>query len=138
MHYVSYVKAENPIIAAVSLDAEGRPRRDLILLLTLQIVDLLKRLERNLQPLFFCKVIPKMRMPLTRTQLTNIKELSLNVEKLFHNLMALLKLPLENFYLLRHVVAARPVAVSRAAPRGLADSSLPTLHLDDLLFVSFL
>ena len=109
MHYISYVKREDPVISSIIFDTKGASSSNLKLLLYLKFVHLFKRLERDLQFLLFSHAILEIVSSLFKVPLTYLTELFLDSYQLLDNIMSLEDLLLENLYLLRNVLTAASV-----------------------------
>lgn len=82
VHYVSNVKAKNPIVGAMRLQAQRTARRDLKFLFALQIVNLFKRLEGNFESLLLGQFMLKVLLTLRTAHLTETQKLLLDLLQL--------------------------------------------------------
>ena len=80
MHYVTYIKGEDPVVCAVVLHTQGASCRDFKPLLNLQLVHLFKSLEGNLQLFLFSHAVLEKVSALPKVQLTYRAKLFLNID----------------------------------------------------------
>ena len=114
MHDVADVEAKNPVICAEVLDSERTSSRYLVPLLHLELVHLLKGLERYLELLLLSHAILEVVPPFPVVQVCNRVELKLDVDELLDDGVRLLDLFLEDLHLVWQVVRAGAVGGSGA------------------------
>ena len=124
MHDIANVEAEDPVVVAEVLHAEGAACRDLEFLLNLQLIHLLVGLERDLQPLFLSHPVLEEVATLLEIELADRPELLLNADELVDDVMRFVDLLLEDLDSLGHVLGAATIRGGRAVAAAFADATL--------------
>ena len=143
MHDVADVEAENPVISAEVLNSERSSSCYLVPLLHLELVHLLKGLERYLELLLLSHAILEVVPPFPVVQVCNRVELKLDVDELLDDGVRLLDLFLEDLHLVWQVVRAGAVGGSGAVATTLRHVASPVatsegrVHAEVLLAHSF-
>ena len=109
MHYVPNIERKDPVIRAIVLHSQRAPGRDLELLLDLQLAHLFESLERYLQFLLLCHSVLEVVPALFEVPLADLEELLLDLDQLVDDSVRLRDLPLEDFDLFWHVLAATSI-----------------------------
>ena len=109
MHDIANVEAEDPVVVTEILHAEGAASSDLEFLLDLQLIHLLVRLERDLQPLFLSHPVLEEVATLLEVELADRPELLLYADQLIDDVMRFVYLLLENLDSLGHVLGAASI-----------------------------
>ena len=124
MHDVANVEAEDPIIVAEGLYAEGAAGSDFELLLNLQLVHLFVGLERDLQPLLLCHPVLEEVATLLEVELADRPELLLYADQLIDDVVRFVYLLLEDLDSLGHVLGAASIRSCRAVSAAFTDATL--------------
>ena len=124
VHDVSNVEGKDPVVCSVVLHSERAASRDLELLLYLELVHLLERLEGDLEFLLLSHSILEVVSALLEVPLADFEELLLDLDQLIDDVVRPAYLLLEDLDLLRHVLTAAAVRCSRAIPASFRDASL--------------
>ena len=109
MHYVSNVKAEDPVVCSVAFDTERAASLDFVFLFHFELVHFFKSLEGDLQLFLFGHAILKVVSPLLKRELRYFDEFALDFCQLLHNHVGLLHLLGKYLYLFRDIVGAATV-----------------------------
>ena len=124
MHDVANVEAEDPVVVAEILHAEGATSSDLEFLLNLQLIHLLVGLERDLQPLFLSHPVLEEVATLLEVELADRPELLLNANELVDDIMRFVDLLLEDLDSLGDVLGAATIRGGRAVAAAFANATL--------------
>ena len=124
MHDIPDVETEDPVVLAVVFNTKRTARRDFILLLDLELIHLLIRLERYLESFLLRHPVLEEVSSLLEIQLADRPELLLNAYQLLDDNVYAIDLLLENFNLFRYILAAAAIRSGRTITAAFGNATL--------------